>query len=44
MSEPRPPFEIPAHLRFHGAYLAEVISLDDPENLARVQVQLHGFR
>lgn len=28
---------------FHGGYLAEVISLDDPEGLSRVQVRLLNF-
>ena len=28
---------------FHGAYLAEVVAVNDPESLARVQVRLLGF-
>jgi uncharacterized protein involved in type VI secretion and phage assembly len=36
-------FEIPAPGLFHGAYLAEVVDLNDPEQLARVQVRLLTF-
>ncbi|MGH7943391.1 MAG: phage baseplate assembly protein V, partial [Opitutaceae bacterium] len=28
---------------FHGAYLAGVVDLNDPDNLARVQVRLYNF-
>jgi uncharacterized protein involved in type VI secretion and phage assembly len=33
-------FEVTTPGQFHGGYLAEVIDLNDPENLARVQVRL----
>lgn len=33
-------FQIPAPGLFHGAHLGEVVNLDDPEQLARVQVRL----
>ena len=33
-------FEIPAPALLHGGYLAEVIDLDDPDNLARVKVRV----
>lgn len=33
-------FDIPTPGLFHGAHLAEVVNLDDPEQLARVQVRL----
>ena len=36
-------FEIPLPGLFHGTYLAEVVDLDDPENLSRVQVRLLNF-
>lgn len=36
----RPLFEIPLPGLHHGAHLAEVVSLDDPEGRARVQVRL----
>jgi len=35
--------EIPLPGLFHGGYLAEVASLDDPESLSRVQVRLLNF-
>lgn len=35
--------EIPLPGLFHGGYLSEVVSLDDPESLSRVQVRLHNF-
>jgi len=35
--------EIPLPSLFHGGYLAEVASLDDPDNAARVQVRLLNF-
>lgn len=35
-------FDIPAGL-FHASYLAEVVSLDDPQSLERVQVRLYAF-
>ncbi len=33
-------FDIPLPGLFYGARLAEVVSLDDPEQLARVQIRL----
>jgi uncharacterized protein involved in type VI secretion and phage assembly len=33
-------FDIPTPGLFHGAHLAEVVDLDDPENLARVKVRV----
>lgn len=33
-------FEVPTPGRFHGGYLAEVVGLDDPARLARVQVRV----
>jgi uncharacterized protein involved in type VI secretion and phage assembly len=33
-------FDIPTPGLFHGAHLAEVVNLDDPEGLARVQVRV----
>lgn len=38
-----PLFEIPAPGLFHGAHLAEVISLDDPDALSRVRVRVFNF-
>ena len=35
-------FELPAG-RWHASYLAEVVSVDDPEGLARVQVRLLSY-
>lgn len=37
--------DLPAHRPWGltAAYLAEVVSVDDPERLARVQVRLHGW-
>jgi uncharacterized protein involved in type VI secretion and phage assembly len=43
MSESRKQFENPAPGLVHGAYLAEVTDLNDPDNLARVQVRLYNF-
>jgi uncharacterized protein involved in type VI secretion and phage assembly len=42
MSRHVPLFEIPAPGLFHGAHLAEVVDLDDPATLARVQVRLYS--
>jgi uncharacterized protein involved in type VI secretion and phage assembly len=36
-------FDIPLASIFHGAYLAEVVSLDDPDSRARVQLRLYNF-
>jgi uncharacterized protein involved in type VI secretion and phage assembly len=36
-------FEPPMPGLFHGVYLAEVASLDDPDKLARVQVRVFNF-
>jgi uncharacterized protein involved in type VI secretion and phage assembly len=36
-------FEVPAPGQFHGGYLAEVVDLNDPDNLARVKVRLLNF-
>jgi uncharacterized protein involved in type VI secretion and phage assembly len=43
MTPRRQLFEIPLPGLFHGAHLAEVVDLDDPESLARVQVRLLSF-
>ena len=43
MSESRKQFENPAPDLYSGAYLAEVIDLDDPDNLARVKVRVLNF-
>lgn len=43
MSESRKQFENPTPGLFHGAYLAEVIDLNDPDNLSRVKVRLYNF-
>ena len=37
------PFEIPAPGVFNSHYLAEVVSVNDPDSLARVQVRLLNF-
>lgn len=36
-------FEIPTPGIFHGSYLAEVVSVQDPDNLSRVQIRLYNF-
>jgi uncharacterized protein involved in type VI secretion and phage assembly len=36
-------FDIPLPGLFHGAHLAEVVDLNDPDSLARVQVRLYSF-
>ncbi len=36
-------FTVPSPGLFYGAHLAEVVDLDDPANLARVQVRLYSF-
>lgn len=36
-------FEVPMPGQFQGGYLAEVVDLNDPDNLARVQVRLLNF-
>ena len=36
-------FEVQTPGQFHGAHLAEVIDLNDPENLARVKVRVLNF-
>jgi len=36
-------FQIPTPGRFSGSYLAEVIDINDPEQLARVRVRLFNF-
>lgn len=43
MSRSRDLFENPAPGVFHSAHLATVISLKDPDNLARVQIRLLNF-
>jgi uncharacterized protein involved in type VI secretion and phage assembly len=40
MNPSRKLFDVPVPGLFHGAYLAEVVDLDDPERLARVRVRL----
>ena len=42
-SDARQLLQIPLPGLFHGGYLAEVISLDDPDNRTRVQVRLYNF-
>jgi uncharacterized protein involved in type VI secretion and phage assembly len=37
------PFEIQTPGLFQGSYLAEVVDVNDPENLSRVQVRLFNF-
>jgi len=37
------PFEIPIRGMWPAAYLGEVVSVQDPESLTRVQVKLHNF-
>jgi uncharacterized protein involved in type VI secretion and phage assembly len=37
------PFEIQTPGLFQGSYLAEVVAVNDPDNLARVQVRLYNF-
>lgn len=37
------PFEIPAAGLFYGSYLAEIVSVNDPEQRTRVQVRLLNF-
>jgi len=36
-------FEIPLPCLFQGGYLAEVVSINDPDSLTRVQVRLYNF-
>lgn len=36
-------FEVPVAGVFNASYLAEVVSVEDPENLSRVQVRLYNF-
>ncbi len=43
MNRARHLLEIPSPGLFHGAYLAEVVSLNDPDNRSRVQVRLYNF-
>jgi uncharacterized protein involved in type VI secretion and phage assembly len=43
MTRARELLEIPLPGLFHGGYLAEVVNLDDPEGLSRVQVRLMNF-
>jgi uncharacterized protein involved in type VI secretion and phage assembly len=43
MNRSRDLLEIPLPSLFHGGYLAEVVSLNDPESLARAQVRLLNF-
>jgi uncharacterized protein involved in type VI secretion and phage assembly len=43
MKRSRELLEIPLPGLFYGGYLAEVVSLDDPEGLARAQVRLLSF-
>ncbi|MBE7384888.1 MAG: hypothetical protein F6J95_026175 [Leptolyngbya sp. SIO1E4] len=43
MYEPTDIFEIPTPGRFPGTYLAQVVSVSDPENQGRVQVKLLSF-
>ncbi len=43
MKRARDVFEIPFPGLFHGGYLAEVVSLDDPGNRSRVQIRLYNF-
>lgn len=43
MNRRAPLFAVPSPGLFQGAHLAEVVDLNDPENLARVQVRLYSF-
>lgn len=43
ISDARQLLQIPLPGLFHGGYLAEVISLDDPDNRTRVQLRLYNF-
>jgi uncharacterized protein involved in type VI secretion and phage assembly len=43
MMHARQLFEAPLPGQFHGGYLAEVIDLNDPNNLARVKIRLLNF-
>lgn len=43
MMSTRQLFEAPLPGHFHGGYLAEVIDLSDPDNLARVKIRLLNF-
>lgn len=43
MHRARQLLEIPLPSLFYGGYLAEVVSLDDPDSAARVQVRLYNF-
>lgn len=43
MSRARDLLDIPLPALFHGGYLAEVVSLNDPDSRARVQVRLLNF-
>lgn len=43
MNRSRQLLEIPLPGLFHAGYLAEVVSLNDPDNRARVQVRLYNF-
>ena len=43
MTRARDLLDIPLRGLFHGGYLAEVVDLNDPESLSRVQVRLHSF-
>lgn len=43
MYEPTTPFEILTPGRFPGTYLAQVVSVSDPDNRGRVQVKLLSF-
>src|SRR5688572_22092778 len=43
MSRARDLLEIPLPALFHGGFLAEVVSLNDPDSRARVQVRLLNF-
>lgn len=37
------PFAIPTPALYHGSYLAEVVSVEDPESIGRVQIRLFNF-
>ena len=43
MTRARDLLDVPLAGLFHGGYLAEVVDLNDPESLSRVQVRLHSF-
>ena len=43
MNRARQLLEIPLPGLFHGGYLAEVVSLNDPDSRSRVQVRLYNF-